>query len=225
MAEYYISYFDLEDFLTKLIDAEGVNNKQFLKRNKAALLAALTGDFEDNSSSGVKNLVTLWHNFMSEPSQLRVCRKYIQIQSVLCDFLEIAITSGVIEYMMLYFVNPANAVFPLTGALSIAWGLWKIFSSIKELNDRDFCVYMQATTHFHTHKEFTIDELKSWFPNKMPLTCNMHNSTWNCDYLKSDDSCSILCDQKLDDAVKSLLEKGLLDKIENCEPKKYKFKW
>lgn len=226
MAEYYISYADLEDYLTNLINVKDVKNKRFLIGNRAAILAALTGDFEENSSSGVKNSVALWQNLISEPSQLIVCRKYIQIQSVLCDFLEIAINSGAIECMISFFDNPANTAFPLTGMLSIAWGLWKIFSSIKELDDRDFCVYMQATTHFREYKEFTIDELKSWFPNEATQICNMHNSTWDCKFLNCDDTCTMLCGQNLHKAIRSLLNKGLLVEIKKCDhKKKYKFKW
>lgn len=223
MAEYYISYSDLENVLSKFIAKS--TNQEFLTEHKSEMLAALTGNFEENNSDAVKNLVSFWENQIEEPAQLLVGRKYILMQSVLCDFLEMAITSGAVETMILFFMRSGNVFFPLTGTLSIAFGLWKVFSSVKELDDDDFCVYMQTMTHYREYKKFTKDDLMLWFPNGNFPKCNMHNSTWNCEFLGRDDTCSMVCANNLDKSIKALIDKGLLVKEKVNDGIEYKFKW
>ena len=83
---------------------------------------------------------------------------------------------------------------------------------------------MQATTHFREYSEFTIEDLKSWFPDVEHPICNMHNNTWDCDYLEeSTDFCKMIQLQKLEQALKSLYDKGLL--MMKKEEHKYVFKF
>ena len=60
-------------------------------------------------------------------------------------------------------------------------------------------------------------------PTVSAPNCNMHNSTWNCDYLNDDDTCSIREEQKLDYAIKSLCDKELLAKSKDGNEYVFKF--
>lgn len=52
----------------------------------------------------------------------------------------------------------------------------------------------------------------------------MHNDTWECDYLKADDTCGIFQEQKIEQALKSLYDKGLLMLRKDDHKYVYKFK-
>ena len=83
---------------------------------------------------------------------------------------------------------------------------------------------MQATTHFREYNEFTIEDLKSWFTDAKHPICNMHNNTWDCDYLEeTTNECKMIQKQMLEKALKSLYDKGLL--MTRKEDHKYVFKF
>ena len=60
MAEYYISYKELEKVIDQYI-ADSIDNAQ-LKEHKAEILAALTGDYEQNNWVSAKEMISLWEN-------------------------------------------------------------------------------------------------------------------------------------------------------------------
>ncbi len=68
MAEYYISYRELEKLFDQYI-AETPNNSQLLE-HKAEILAALTGDYEQGNWDSANEMISLWENQIDKPSQL-----------------------------------------------------------------------------------------------------------------------------------------------------------
>lgn len=221
MAEYYISYNDLRNITDEYIAQS--ESRDLLERYKAEILAALTGDFEQNNLDSAQEMITLWENQTQMPSQLLLGTRYIRVQQSMIDLLKTALTSGVIEAIILYETQGNSKGFTVSLGLSIAIKIWDLFNDAKTLDDWDFCIYMQAVTHFKKHKGFTMKEIREWMPTVSAPNCNMHNSTWNCDYLNDDDTCSIREEQKLDYAIKSLCDKELLAKSKDGNEYVFKF--
>ena len=223
MAEYYISYKELEHLLDTYISdvSDGIQ----LHEHKAEILSALTGDFEQGNGDSVKEMISLWENQIDSPSQLLLGTRYIQVQQIMLDFLKIACTSGFIDALITYISQGSFAGFTISVGSGIVVALWELFNSVKKLDDRDFCVYMQAVTHYREYSEFSVDDLKNWFPSGQHPVCNMHNNKWNCDYFEETSNiCKMLSDQKLEDALKSLYDKGLLMKRKDNRKYVFKFK-
>lgn len=222
MAELFVSYGDLETLVDQYISE--CSDNQRLKDNKAEILTALTCDFERNSNESIDNIISLWVNQIHEPSQILMGTRYIPISDVLLSFFRMALTSGFIDYVISFLSIGTIPSVTVSVSSSVAYGLWDIFNSVKKLDDWDFCVYMQAVTHFSKFKEFDIDVLKSWFPHGIPQKCNMHTSNWGCEYLDSDDNCNIFSEEKIQEALNSLLRKGLLLPKRENNKTIYKFK-
>lgn len=221
MAEYYISYNDICNLVEDCIATS--EKHDLLEIYKAQIMAAITGDFGHSDLDSVREMISLWENQDKRPSQLLLGNRYIRVQQSMIEFLRAIITSGIVDALIVFVTQENPAGFTISVGMSVAIALWELINSVKTLDDWDFCVYMQAVTHFKTHKDFTYEELRSWMPTAEWPVCNMHNSIWNCSYWNEDDSCKILEDQKLCEAVESLCEKGLLSKRK--EDQKYIFKF
>lgn len=222
MAEYYISYKEMCDIIEDYIST--AEQHDLLEQYKIEILAALTGDFGKGDLDSVQEMISLWENQEKKPSQLLLGTRYIRVQQSMIDFLKAILTSGVVDALIEYTTQGSFAGFTVSAGTSVAIALWDLLNNVKTLGDWDFCVYMQAATHFKAHKDFTFDDLKSWMPTSEHPICNMHNGTWDCDYwLEEDDTCTIQNDQKLTNAVDSLCNKGLLSKRK--EDHKYIFKF
>ena len=222
VAEYYISYKEMCDIVEEYIST--AEQHDLLKQYKNEILAALTGDFGKGDLNSVQEMISLWENQEKKPSQLLLGTRYIRVQQSMMDFLEMLLTSGVADALIEYIAQGSFAGFTVSAGTSVAFALWKLFNNVKTLDDWDFCVYMQATTHFKAHKDFTLEDLKSWMPSSEHPICNMHNSKWDCDYwIEESDTCIIQENQKLTDAVNSLCDKGLLSRRK--EDNKYIFKF
>lgn len=221
MAEYYISYRELEKLFDQYI-AETPNNSQLVE-HKAEILAALTGDYEQGNWDSANEMISLWENQINKPSQLLLGSRYIRVQQIMLDFLKVSCTSGLIDALIVYISQGSFTGFTVSVGSGIAVALWELFTTVKKLDDWDFCVYMQAATHFREHSEFTIDELKSWLPSAGQPICNMYNSTWDCDYLESTGNCNLVQTQRIEQALKSLYDKGLL--MQKKKNHKYVFKF
>lgn len=206
MAEYYISYKDLEGVIDDFIRS---TDNTILMEHKAEILSALTGDFDLNDMDNVNKTVAFWQSEIAKPSQLLLGNRYIRIQQVLLEFLKLALTSGLIDAVIIWVSEGNWSGFTLSVGSNIAFTLWSLFTSVKKLDDWDFCVYMQAVSHFREHKDFCFDDMLDWFPSEPNITCNMHNTIWNCEYLDHD-TCTIIAKNKLIYALNSLCEKGLL---------------
>lgn len=222
MAEYYISYKDLEGILDEYIN--DTSDNKLLIEYKAEILSALTGDYEMENRDSATEMIALWKNQISSPSQILLGARYIRVHQMMLDFLKGACTSGVIDAVIQYVSTGSMVGFTVSVGAGITIALWDLFNSIKKLDDWDFCIYMQAMTHFREFDGFTKEDLISWFPHGEPRICNMHNRTWECDfYDEVNDTCNMLKSEHLDKALESLYEKGLL--MKNKENHKYVFKF
>ncbi len=222
MAEYYISYKELENLLDQYI-AEVADSAQLVE-HKAEILSALTGDYEQGNWDSAKEMISLWENQINTPSQLLLGSRYIRVQQVMLDFLKIACVSGLLDAVIMYISQGNFTGFTISVGSNIAVALWELFTNVKKLEDWDFCVYMQATAHFREYNEFTLEDLKSWFSDVGNPICNMHNNTWECDYLEENtDICKMIQEQAFEKALKSLYDKGLL--MTRKENHKYVFKF
>lgn len=222
MAEYYISYKELEKLIDQYIK-DSVDCTQ-LTEHKAEVLSALTGDYEQNNWNSAKEMISLWENQINKPSQLLLGSRYIRVQQTMLDFLKVSCTSGLIDALIIYISQGDFAGFTVSVGAGITVALWELLTAVKKLDDWDFCIYMQATTHFREHSEFTIEELRSWMPSEKNLICNMHTDNWECDYLEENDICSIAKKNKVEQALKSLYDKGLLGLRKEEHKYFYKFK-
>lgn len=187
-------------------------------------MSALTGDYEQENWDSAREMISLWENQISTPSQLLLGSRYIRVQQIMLDFLKVSCTSGLIDAMIIYMSQGNFTGFTVSVGTGIAVALWELFTTVKKLDDWDFCIYMQATTHFREFNEFTIEDLKSWLPDVTNPICNMHNNTWDCDYLEeATGACKMIQTQKLEQALKSLYDKGLL--MTRKKNHKYVFKF
>lgn len=210
MAEYNMTYEEVSEFIEECIQKS--ENITELDKHRAEILAALTVS-EDDVQTSVKETIELWENQIGTPSELLLGTRYIRIKDSMIAFIQIAFTSGLVDAFIANPVDPIKNM-ALTGAAisGVVFSLISLFTSASHLNDDDFCIYLQAVTHFRAHKEFTLDDLMGWFPQANDNVCNMHNSKWDCEYLDENGLCTIMSENKINDALKSLCEKKLLKK-------------
>lgn len=198
-----MSYNDLYRFVNEIINAG-----DDIEKYKAELMAALTGNDDANSDESISDIVSLWYNQIASPSELLLGTRYIKISDVAICFVEVALASGLLDGIINFIVgNPVQ--FGFCTAATIVLALRKFIKAITSLDDCDFCIYMQAVTHYRTHQAFTKKELLDWLP-KDGGVCNMHNSKWHCKYLDDNDRCNIISKCCVEYALKSLLEKKIL---------------
>lgn len=223
MAEYTMTYEEVKEFVDNCISES--ENAGILNSYRSEILVAITARDENDkgNQASIKESVELWENQVEAPSELLLGTRYIVIKDSVIKFIEAALTSGLIDAII---TNPQS---PMTGmtvgvASGIVFALIEIFKSVSELEDYDFCVYMQAVTHFRAHRKFTQSDLEHWFPHEGDMICNMHNSNWDCEYLMDDDTCNISRRDHLKDAIDSLCRKNLLIVQRKGAEQKYKFK-
>lgn len=222
MAEYYISYKELETLLDQYI--EETSESALLVEHKAEILSVLTGDYERENWDSAKEMISLWENQIHTPSQLLLGSRYVRVQQIMLDFLRISCVSGFVDALIVYITQGNLTGFTVSVGSCIAVALWELFTTVKKLDDWDFCVYMQAVTHFREYKGFTVADLKSWLPEAGHPICNNHNQNFDCDYLdENTDTCKMIRMQKVEHALKSLYDKGLL--MAGKEDQKYVFKF
>ena len=222
MAEYYISYNEINNLIEECISL--TENHEALEKYKAEILAALTGDFEQNDLKSVQEMIALWENQNIKPSQLLLGNRYILVQQSMIDLLKAIFTSGIVDAIIRYAMQGDLSGITVSVGMSITIALWDLLNNVKTLNDWDFCVYMQAVTHFKAHEWFSLEDLKCWMPTAGKPICNMHNNTWSCDYWNADDTCKIQEDQNLEAAISSLRDKDLLSISKENHQYVFKFK-
>lgn len=84
MAEYYISYRELEKLFDQYI-TETLDNSRLLE-HKAEILAALTGDYEQGNWDSANEMISLWENQINKPSQLLLGGGKIYSSTIFIDF-------------------------------------------------------------------------------------------------------------------------------------------
>lgn len=223
MAEYNMTYEEVKELVDNCISES--EDADILKLHRSEILAAITARDEDDrvNHASIKESVELWENQIGAPSELLLGTRYIVIKDNVIRFIEAALTTGLIDAII---TNPQNPMSGITVGVAsgIVFALIEIFKSVSELEDYDFCVYMQAVTHFRAHREFTQSDLEHWFPHEGDMTCNMHNSKWDCEYLMDDDTCNMMQRDDLKEAVDSLCRKNLLTAKRKEAEWIYKFK-
>ena len=245
-ADYDMCYYDLIMLIDDFFPDGGLNENQ-----KNLLLSALVGNYDPLDAQAIPkafSIQTFWEEQTDKSAQAIVMKKnYITINGRLLFLLSV-IGSGVMTLVLDQCSSgvPLNGVFIAGAAAASAncvVALYSWLKSIEKLEDDDFCVYMQALTHFHQYKEFSMQDLISWFP-ECGKVCNMHNSKWDCDFLcKKTDNCMIklVKDERtgefietnhfIEESIKALIKKGLLvrDKVyglddeEIAPDEKYRF--
>lgn len=213
MAEYFMSYQEILDEVEKFIKEAPEENQENLNKYKAQIMAAITADYEDQEIQ-MEDVTQLWQNQLTKKSEMRIGHKYICVQKIMLDFLQIFINSGMADALITSIITGNSVVMPamsLSSSTGVAIALWDLFQSVKNLDDWDFCIYFQALTHFREHKAFTLEELKEWIPSAEKKQCNMHTHEWACThYSKNDDSCDLYKNNSLNSALKSLHDKNIL---------------
>jgi hypothetical protein len=228
MAEYNMNYEEIRQFLDTTI--KKLDKPETIKKYQAEILAAITARDEDDNVylTAINESVELWENQIGTPSELLLGTRYIVIKDSVLYFIEMAAASGLLAFILNNLSKPEKimTVNDISTATNVAVGLIRLFQSVAELEDFDFCIYMQAVTHFKEHKPFTIDELKDWFPHGEKCDCNMHNSKWNCTHILDDDSCNMLQVDNLSIALDSLCNnKKILKRVCKERHFEYSFKW
>lgn len=211
MAEYYLTYKEFSEYIDECISSS-IGDKKILEEHKSEIMAAFLSENESNSlerNESIQNMVELWQNQFSNPSELLLGKRYVTIQSGMMEFLKTFITSGIIEEIIIPIQTQTPMEIGITTSIAIALAIYEVFSKTQKLDDWDFCVFLQARTHFCQNEEFSKRELLEWFPNGSNLTCNMHNSIWRCSYyLEASDNCDIRAN--VERAIASLLQKEIL---------------
>lgn len=218
MAEYHITY----EEIAKIVDGAILNaeKQDNLRLYQPAIMAAITGDFEQDNRKEIPEMITLWENMIGDQSQLLLGTRYIRIQGTMIELIKLSLTSGFVDAVISYTLgNPIGL--GVSTIFAVVFALYDIWGKASKLEDDDFCVYMQAVSHFHEFTEFTEDDMLGWFPHGERSICNMHNSTWRCDYLGENDICTI-DKEKIRNALRSLKSKNILDK-EKGDDGKYMF--
>ncbi len=224
MAEYNMTYNDLKELIEQYIQKS--DDEENLSKYKAEILSALTAgndiDISRENQKDVSDMVTLWQNQIKEPSQLLLGTRYIRIKDCMIVFLKIALTSGLIDWMI--GMNFGLKTISVATSADIVFGLKDVLKCISKLDDWDFCIYNQAVYHYKTHKEFTKDEMLAWLPCGEKPKCNMHDEKWDCEYLDDNDNCLMVSSDKVDSALESLIVKNLLEKQKKDGQTTYKFR-
>lgn len=180
MAEYRMTYLDAKKFIDDCADKS--STPELIKSHSPEILAALTAKTSVDCGMNEKSLdetVTLWKNQIGNPSELLLGTKYFSIKSSMIELVEGMAGSGILDLIISNCVAGVPFSFQgiTVGAIAnLVITLEHIFKAASDLEDHDFCVYMQATTHFREYREFTHDDLVHWFPDEPDNICNMHNS-------------------------------------------------
>lgn len=205
MAEYYLSYGDIY----KLIDDCICEEQVYCNEHKAEILTAITCNMNRSEKKDINEIVSLWDNLVLQPSDLLLGTRYIRISDIALCFIEIALNSGFIDYIIQLKTGQAPPL-QVSISASIVLSIHSLLSSVCKLNDWDFCVYLQAVKNFHRHKEFSKETLVEWLP-EFGTECNIeNNSKWCCSYKTENNICNFACSESIDKALNSLCLKGIL---------------
>lgn len=214
MAEYSMTYADIKEFVDDCIKKS--KNPDRLGGYQAEILAVLTMRMEEdceNSRVELNESLELWENQIEHPSEILLGTRYFSIKSSIIDFVEIFFTSGMADLFLENCVlNSGTLLKGITvGTLSgFAVALKNLLTSVSELDDYDFCVYMQVMINFSNNKRFTKQDLLQCFPEKANQKCNVYDKRWNCEHYENNGECSVIEKKCLDTALRSLEKKKIL---------------
>ncbi|MCD7955066.1 MAG: hypothetical protein LUG93_04780 [Lachnospiraceae bacterium] len=220
MAEFFMTYENVVSFLDDCIEQSP--DPEILREHKTEILAAVTARDESvrDERKAVEDSLQLWENQTSSPSELLLGSHYIVIRDIVIEFIRAASGSGFLGQLIQNVLSHENGIecdigTGVTIGAAAVFFIMDTFKSVAALDDFDFCVYRQAVVHF-ARKDFTEEDMRKWFPGEEHLTCNMHDSRWDCTHLMEEDICDMLSqaadkqNDNLKQAIKSLLEKKIL---------------
>lgn len=212
MAEFYMTYDEIFSFIDQIIRDN--SELQSLQEYQPEIMASVMRSYDISNHKEATDSVDFWKNMISNPTQLRVGTYYIRVQGAMLEFIKIALCSGLVDAIISSSIQATTLQLTVATTSQIVVALSSLFGCVSKLEDDDFCVFMQAVTHFREHKPFTEEELINWFPKSEKPVCNMHNSTWRCDFILDKDTCGMTPSQ-IKEALKSLQGKGILKSKKN----------
>lgn len=210
MADYQVTNEEFYELLDGIFNEVETSSDEEKKIKKQIVFSAFFNDYCSDDTNN-KESVEIWDNNVDAPSEFLVGKKCIIIKDSILALVKASINAGFVDVL---FKGVTGTTLPILIG-TCAFELYELFRNASELDDRDFCVYFQAMTHHKEHGKqgFSLSELKSWLPKDSNITCNMHNSTWVCDYYNADDdSCDFCDDGKIKAAMTSLENKKLIIK-------------
>ena len=212
MSEYKISYKELQEYIEQIICENG--NEEWLNY-KPEIMTALTGTFSDGVSANKREheqLLNLWSNIESNKSKFLIDKKYIRIHDSMLIFIEALFTGGMFDAILKYSQDvPISEVYSIGMASSIVFALINILRGAVELEDDDFCLYLQFVTYYNEMDKFSKEDIKKWFPQNNK--CNMKDDRWKCTYCVNS-HCNIT-DEQIDDMIISLVRKKVIKPVSN----------
>ena len=198
---------ELDEFREDLLD--------MLTCNTLDLSDAIREDMESDSS---------WPYENKEPSQLyiRDSRYHIRIKDLVIDFFENVFTGVLLDAMLYMFhVDGIGKVSSVKITRDFILFVKRVVKEyVVKLDNIQFCIYLQAITHFKEHQVFSINNLMNWLPETSDDLCNMYSNRWYCSY-RNGEKCNF---------DKSCLE-NILQKMESrniikyCEDNMYKINY
>lgn len=228
-AEYSMMCEELSDYVKECygLGEDGSKLSESDLEKISCVLAALTGNYDIHRLDLPKqtdNLICTWENELSvSKNEFVIGKHYIRISGILLFFISAAASTGLLDMGIQQFTAGTPILISASQPVNVVLGLVQWFQTVQDLDDDDFCVYMQAVTHSKQHKQFTENELLNWFPHGENQTCNMHNSKWDCAFLNRSDMCEIIAKDKLNDSIKSLEKKKLLKSVTGSDMKTFRF--
>ena len=203
-----MSYEELEHFIDDTINKSG-EYKKALSDHKPEILTALTGFFENDSIANQREqqqLIELWQNQSSEKSQFLFRKRYIRISDFMISFLEAFLAGGLCDALIAKDCPISNAL-SVSVVSSMVFAIYHTLKNAATLDDNDFCLYIQLTEKYYEVKEFTKEDVLSWYPKKS--ICNIEKHKWNCLYYGEDGKCEIES-RNIENTIESLVSKGIL---------------
>ena len=220
MAEYSITYQQMQELVTKYIEQRPEHNE--LISYRSVIMTAITAheEYSEESNKKICESLELWNNQIERSSNLLIGTRYFVIKDSVLTFIGEALCSGLITSLLSGSTDPLRTLVISTGP-SLVSKLIELLLSVKELDNFDFCIYLQAVTHFHLNKEFCMDDVCDWFSCK----CNMHNHKWDCEhYFNEQDSCCMLNQDNCKKALESLCNKKILSSLRKDGVYYYRFR-
>lgn len=156
MAEYRMTYLDIKNYVEECADRS--SNPELIRKHLPEILAAVTAKANDDqeiSKVVLDDRVTLWRNQIGSPSEAVLGTKYFSIKSNIIELIGAMISSGIVDTVILNCLSGSECIFQgiTMGAVSgVASTLIKILKSASNLEDHDFCVYMQGQHIFGNTK-------------------------------------------------------------------------
>lgn len=206
------------EYLEEFVDAQIEKNQELkdFREDLIDILACRTSDLENSAFEDAENEDS-WSFEKKEPTQLYVrdSRYHIRIKDLVVDFFEKVFMGTLLEAMLFWFgLNTLTKVSSIKITKEFILFVKRVIKEyIIKLDSTEFCVYLQIITHLKEHQEFSVSELKGWFPIDTESECNMYTEKWSCPNLKQG-KCNFVGD-KLEGILQKMVSKNIIEYAEN----------